>query len=179
MKKLALIITILLSIQTISIKAQEKQLSSQAQAAFDQIKKLWNSGAINVKAFNLDVINKGINKLQEDIYNIVQKNSTQLSSSNITLLINEIKNPNFMKPNKSNFPSIRPNLPPAIARTIEDIYHATRDFYDNLLKTQKIIENAKAESELIGITTPYNKLADGILAIIKSTIEDRNKTLKK
>ena len=179
MKKLVLIITMLLSTQVLLIKPQEKLLSSQAQVAFNQIKKIWNSDAKNIKDFNLNVINNGINKLQEDIYNIVQKNSTELSSSNITLLINEIKNPYFMKPSKPNMPSLSVNLPSAVARTISGIYHATKDFYDKLLQTQKIVENAKAEPELIGITTPYNKLADGILVIIKSTIEDRNKTLKR
>ncbi len=143
-------------------------ISPKAKAAFDQITKVWNSNEKTIRDFDKNVISNSMNSVSETIDKALQNTNTQIS---LTELLNLIK---ALKDQKGSFNPVSIKLSNETSQALKNIFDATKDFYKKLLDTQKIVVNAQVEPELIGNTTSFEKLAQGLLVIIKSAIEDHN-----
>lgn len=161
-------ILFVLTIASLNINAAQKALSPKAKDTFDQITKLWNSKEKNIKDFDKNVINTGMNNVSEAIDKSVKNVTVQIP---LTELLNLIKT---LKEQRATFKPISTKLSAETAQALKNIFDTTKDFYKKLLETQKIAVKARTESELFGQTTSLDKLAQGLLVIIKDTIANHN-----
>ncbi len=169
MKKLIIAAMLLvLNIIPLNFINAVETISPKAKAAFDQITKVWNSNEKNLRDFDRNVINNGINNISETINKSLQNINTQISLAEILNLIKTLKD------QKTTLKPISTTLSNETSQALKNIFNATKDFYKKLIETQKIVVKAQAEPELIGNMTSFDKLAQGILVIIKSAVEDHN-----
>lgn len=170
MKKL-IIAAMLLVVNIVSLNminaVAEKTISPNAKVAFDQIQKIWNSHEKTISDFDKNIINNRMNNTMETVDKVLKNVNTQILFTEILNVIKTIKDQGTFKP-------VSTKLSAGASQALKNIFDATKDFYQKLVETQKIVVNAKVEPELIGNTTSFDKLAQGLLVMIKDAIANHN-----